>query len=398
MLPNANDFPSSGLSMGLLWALWNRLTNPSTAFFLFDYLPLDHYKLLSNLALKKGCDFEDSGTNNDAVPSVLFSAILRRGRSSALNERDMRSIDMINTLVDYGCCIEQKNCNGRTPLLFAASRFRRKGGVNSIRALLHRRANPHEIDNTGGGALHVVLWSTEIKRRATDILAIHNITVWDLDDSSFQLEDVAFEPQEHTNNLPLSFHEDLETTELRSDAADGSGVHFQFGDHPAGRAHEDKNDRNDDCSGTEGSSDEDCNGEGSDSDDEDCDDNGSDGDDCYGEMIRGINKWLWIDLNLEPREKLYRLFQLRLRNTLFELLQIGCDPNLLDFKGRPPSYYAQRTNVWRHWIWALKHTGYVYEESTDSWVKPSQFDEMLKAMNTAPSPTTEDRSGPDIWG
>ncbi|MCJ1405080.1 hypothetical protein MMC11_008306, partial [Xylographa trunciseda] len=293
-----------GHSMSVLWALWEYLiVMPMFT----DSLTLDSVKSLSNIALNKGCEFEDSRTYNDKFPNVLFGALG--------NTEVAVSIDIIDALLDYGCWIEQKNCEGRTPFLFAALLFWREGTVNKIRALLRRRANPHEIDHYGQGALHVVLCSTTYSTfNDIDFLKIYSVSAQKLEHIDYLLLGGDGLQQDDCDNLDSAFYEDLETSQLRSKRANGSGAGIQFEDHHA----ESASNANDD----------------SDSDDSDNDDREGDNN-CEIYYCNSASHYCKCpDHGLERREELHQIFQIRLRLILVELLQIGCDPNLLDFEGK----------------------------------------------------------------
>ena len=346
---------------------------------------MDHCKSLSNIAIKKGCDLEDSSSIYDFAPNLLFNTVEADWTGIDHDGRNVNSTDLIDIFLDYGCCIEQKNCDGMTPFLFTASEFWRSGMVSRIKSLLRRRAYPHAIDNKGGGALHVVLWAARRFWLHTDLLVIDNLSTRSLDILGYRLYRYDDFQREDCDDLHSAFYEDLDTMQhqMRSERADRSGIGFWFEDHPA----EPLDNDNSGIYATGSDGDVNC-GDGSDGDGSDGD--GSDGDGSDGDGNIGEIYW-----TIEKREMAYRVYQLRLRLMLFELLQAGCDPNLLDFEGKSPSHYAQPSRLWRHWTWALKHTGYVYEESTDAWVKPSQFDDMLEVMNLPSSLTAGDCSGLD---
>ncbi|MCJ1434039.1 hypothetical protein MMC27_003405 [Xylographa pallens] len=366
-----------GHSMSILWVLWQFLMSGIIFPDLFNSLSLDHCKSLSNIAIKKGCDFEDSRSYNDIYPNLLFYAELADYAVLAHDGRNLSSTDSIDIFLDYGCCIEQKNCDGMTPFLFTASKFWRIGAVSRIKAFLRRRAHSHVIDNRGGGALHVVLWATKRNWFHTK----DNLPGRYLGELDYYFCGDGGSVAGVCDDLESAFYEDLDTMQMRSERADRSGIGIRVEDHHAEPLDSDNN-----SSYGTGSDGTDSDGTGSDDDDSDGDDNDGEGSDGGGSDG---------DWSLAEFLRLYRIFQLRLRLMLFELLQAGCDPNLLDFKGKSPSHYGQHDKLWRHWSWALKHTGYVYEESSDAWVKPSQFDEMLEEMAMTPFATAGDRSGLD---
>ena len=59
----------------------------------------------------------------------------------------------------------------------------------------------------------------------------------------------------------------------------------------------------------------------------------------------------------------------RLRFKLLMLLRAGCDPNLMDKYGNPPSDDARYHGFWPEWTWALLNAGYVFDEDSNHWVK-----------------------------
>lgn len=63
----------------------------------------------------------------------------------------------------------------------------------------------------------------------------------------------------------------------------------------------------------------------------------------------------------------------RMRCKVLTLLQAGCDPNHLDNNGESPSEYAQREGISQEWTWALRKSGYVYDQDRDIWRKTTVF-------------------------
>ena len=54
-----------------------------------------------------------------------------------------------------------------------------------------------------------------------------------------------------------------------------------------------------------------------------------------------------------------RVLKLRLRYVLLILLEAGCNPNMLDDKGKSPNDYAERDDLLPQREWALRRAGYV---------------------------------------
>ncbi|KAF6239043.1 hypothetical protein HO173_002915 [Letharia columbiana] len=58
---------------------------------------------------------------------------------------------------------------------------------------------------------------------------------------------------------------------------------------------------------------------------------------------------------------------------LLTLLQLGCDPNVVDHEGLSPSDTAMGCGLWPQWRWALLNTGYIHHRQ-HGWVKSSLFE------------------------
>ena len=75
--------------------------------------------------------------------------------------------------------------------------------------------------------------------------------------------------------------------------------------------------------------------------------------------------------DLDGTESLIRnpikVLKVRLMFKLLTLLRAGCDPNVLDKAGLPPSHYARRDGLWPQWYWALVNSGYTLDAKTDRW-------------------------------
>ncbi|MCJ1284711.1 hypothetical protein MMC26_004047 [Xylographa opegraphella] len=376
-----------------------------------NFLTLDDIKSLSNIASKHGCEFEDIEAHDGQTPNFLFLT-LSESFGCVGGAYGARTNDIINALVDYGCCIEEKNNEGRTVFLFAVSLFYKPNIVSTIKALLQRGVNRNETDNEGGGVFHVVFWGIRSDPYLEGIRNIHNCP----SDSLMYWKYLS--GYEHPENLhddvPTTFFKDSDTVQLRSERADRSRGHIRVGDEQHDEQHDERGDddrRDNDREDADDRGDDNDRGD-NDWDDDNCgdddwdDDNRGDDDKCGDDDNRGDDDWNddwnvdWDnDYSNESREIVYRKFQFHLRTVLFQLLQAGCNPNLLDLKGYSPSHYAREDDMlWPHWIWALRHTGYVYEESSDTWVRPSEFDEMLEVMVPAPSTTADERPGLDACG
>ena len=60
-----------------------------------------------------------------------------------------------------------------------------------------------------------------------------------------------------------------------------------------------------------------------------------------------------------------------LRFKLLALLKAGCDPNLVDKEGKCLSSYAERDGLWPQWSWAFVNSGYMLDGQSGRWVKAS---------------------------
>ncbi|KAL8777055.1 MAG: hypothetical protein Q9213_008027 [Squamulea squamosa] len=69
------------------------------------------------------------------------------------------------------------------------------------------------------------------------------------------------------------------------------------------------------------------------------------------------------------RQCIRPMLKRRMRSKVLLLLQAGCDPNHLDDNGESPSGFAQREGIWDEWTWALRQSGYIYDNVRDIWKK-----------------------------
>lgn len=63
----------------------------------------------------------------------------------------------------------------------------------------------------------------------------------------------------------------------------------------------------------------------------------------------------------------------RTRFRLLTLLQLGCDPNVVDREGLSPSDLAIQRGLWPQWSWALLNAGYI-ADGQNGWTKRSLFE------------------------
>ena len=97
-----------------------------------------------------------------------------------------------------------------------------------------------------------------------------------------------------------------------------------------------------------------------------------------GDEIYELEDWDPDDPSVHDYWRFIRRFIIpmlkrRMRFKVLTLLQAGCDPNHLDNNGESPSKYAQREGIWQEWMWALRESGYVYDQNRDLWRKTAVF-------------------------
>ena len=86
----------------------------------------------------------------------------------------------------------------------------------------------------------------------------------------------------------------------------------------------------------------------------------------------GHDAWYW------RMQEVRAVVKLRARLKPFHMLHAGCDPNIFNYCGQSPSDYAEISKLMSEWRWALKHNGYVLDETTNLWVRPNSANEMLE--------------------
>ncbi|ERF68340.1 hypothetical protein EPUS_02796 [Endocarpon pusillum Z07020] len=67
----------------------------------------------------------------------------------------------------------------------------------------------------------------------------------------------------------------------------------------------------------------------------------------------------------------------RARYKLLTLLEAGCNPNVLDNDLASPSDYARRESLLPQWEWALVHSGYMYDEDKQEWIRNVSFSDIV---------------------
>lgn len=271
---------------------------------------------MTRLALNHGCDIEDTVSFNSSYANALFNVTFW-GWPQALPTLPIETLEL---LLNIGYDLEQQSANGLTPLLFAATQ-QFSHIVKCLRLFIGRGANPHATDPKGRGVLHCAFAAPEF-----------------------------FDDWFGTLNLEDSYGPDPS-----ADAANwfARGI-FNAED---------------------------------DSHKEEYDDEGADPgplqdnivNDMFNEADSAANEYS-IDYILCENddgalEKIRDPVQVLKKRTMFKLLtllQLGCDPNVVDHEGLSPSDTAMECGLWPQWRWALLNTGYIHHRQ-HGWVKSSFF-------------------------
>lgn len=260
---------------------------------------------MTRLALKHGCDIEDTVSFNRSFANAL-SCVNAYSWSLV---HPMLPIETLGFLLDIGYDLKQQSEDGLTPLLFAAAQHV-PHIIKCLRLFIERGANQHATDFEGQGVLHRALAAP-----------------WFYDDWSGTLKDWY---REYPND----------TTEEAKSAA------LEIFNTEDDRHEEDYEDRFFDLG----------------SDDEAANEHSVDY--VFCETEDGI-----IEMIRSPIQVLKK----RTRFKLLTLLQLGCDPNVVDHEGLSPSDYAMEDGLWPQWRWALLNAGYTYHRE-NGWVKSALFD------------------------
>lgn len=271
----------------------------------------------TRLALNHGCDIEDTVSTNSSSANALFNVACWDWSHPTI------PIETLEFLLNIGYNIEQQSADGLTPLLSAATQHQ-PHVVKCLRLFTRRGANPHATDLKGRGVLHCAL------------------------DASGFFDDLF-------RTLNGSYLEDSYTPDPQADAFIWfARVSFNTEDN----SHK-----------------------------EDYDDEGADPgplqdnivNDMFHEADSAANEYSIDYIFCEgfdgALKKIRNPMQVLKERTMFKLLtllQLGCDPNVVDHEGLSPSDTAREYGLWPQWRWALLNTGYIHHRQ-HGWVKSSFF-------------------------
>lgn len=223
----------------------------------------------------------------------------------------MSPIETLGFLLDIGYDLDQQSRDGLTPLLFAAAQHG-PHIIKSLRLFNERGASRHAADYDGRGVLHCALATPHIFEDWSGTLSS-----WFRRYSSHPTEEVDLTALKLFNTEDNSHNEDYDDEGfdpgplLDDGAANEYNIDYTF------------------CENEDG----------------------------VVEMIR------------KPMQVLKK----RTRFKLLTLLQLGCDPNVVDHNGLSPSDYAMRDGLWVQWRWALLNAGYTHDGES-GWVKSTTFE------------------------
>ena len=303
---------------------------------------------MTDAALARGCDTDDSVCYNSDRANVLFEM---NDCTRLRQEYSGSAKNMLNYLVNKGVDLEKRNFLGLTPLLHAVTAFKPQS-LKCLETFVRRGANIHATNFDGQGALHLALLGPH---RFYNFGYQHHLRSAEQVDASDQYW-----------RLRIIFH-----TEADSAAQYSCGHHEQCKNINFEQDHEVQQGKYYDALAK----------------------------DWAGEQrvltlvpnfahgTASVNQGLPSALpkfkdvlpdfirckDYDGVEHLIRhpvkVLKAHLRLVLLTLLRAGCDPNVLDDRGNPPSFYAEENMLWPEWSWALQHAAYTYDMTKDQWVQ-----------------------------
>ena len=299
--------------------------------------------------------------DNDCAIDSANDQKLHAGPLFALVGTDMADIDA-STLVDAICYLlsigwdlEEKNCYGQTPLLYAAAACGPQV-ARCLRALVEKGARLNARDKMGRGPLLSALSPLRYISNWVDLTLISPFRENDCDNNWGLNEYFRTEDRRHVRDYydtesildsflnphrsrSTPFTDGIESSELVRDqepnftAEQLMQIHSSMSDLDSSASS---------CS-------------------EELISNPEDDDYVYSFNHEGDGVWI-----RNPSHVL----KARVRIKLKILLEAGCDPNDFDSDGQSTNDYA-RDGLWPQWLWALDKTGYVFDDDEEHirWVK-----------------------------
>ena len=303
------------------------------------YVDANHGNFWRDLPMEKLKEFEQCvamtqlAIDNDCTIDSARDDVLSAGPLFRLTSKDMAdayasaSVDAIDYLSSIGWDLEEKNCLGQTPLLFAAVGCEPQV-ARCLRALIKRGARLDARDEIGRGPLLSAL-SPPLQLCNWVDLTYHSH--WNLDDAD--------------NNWMLSQIFSTEDRRHVQDYYDAESILDPLTTPaeqllPTGLSMSDLDSDASPCAEQSILEPE---------------------DDDYVYCVDRMGDSHWIR-NPSP------LLKDRVKTKLKVLLEAGCDPNDRDKNGESTNDYARR-GLWSQWLWALEKTGYVFDEEQNRWIK-----------------------------
>ena len=297
---------------------------------------------LRALSMEKSKNFEECvaitqlALDNNCTMDSANDQILNAGPLFALVGSDMADIDA-STLVDAICYLlsigwdlEEKNCNGQTPLLYAAATCG-PHVAKCLRTLVEKGARLDARDKMGRGPLLSALMPPWAISDWVDLTIIWLFEEKYCDNNWILSECFRTEDRRHvqnyydTENILYAFSNPhrSRSTPLTDIIESSESVRDQESNFSAEQLMHIENDH------------------------------------VYCHDWKGNGVWI-----RNPS----RVLKNRVRIKLKILLEAGCDPNDFDKYGQSTNDYA-RQGLWLQWLWALEKTGYVFDEEQNRWVK-----------------------------
>ena len=263
----------------------------------------DKRHLMTELARKKGCLFEDSFPLIPERPTPLFDAIANGPGQGTTRQFTA----FLKQLLDTGYDKEYRNDRGETPLLFAA-RITTPSSLAGVQLLIAENADVHAVENPGRGALHSCF--LDLFCSTVSLVSFYYSCLTPRDERSDKCYCLTRHGLGHESSYykysvsptPKEAYFDDESNDCISSVSCVESVRFK--------------------------------------------------------RPLALRKCLWCGESGCGRQGIFWL-------KLLVLLRAGCDPNTLDNAGLSPSDYARREGLWPEWEWALSESGYVYDEDKD---------------------------------
>ena len=327
---HCNDFHYSyGTSLDIVWIIWFQhiqLITHAKPYETGSPIVGDYSQCLrmTDAALEHGAMVDESICWNSDRASVLFEV---NDYTELRKDYSGTAFMILNYLINKGYDLEKRNFRGLTPFLHSVQAFQPQS-LECVEVFISRGANLNAVNHDGQGALHIALlrpyrhYSFEYLNQLASAGAIQ-------------------EPEEYWN-MKLSY-----ATDRDFDIECSRGPHHK--QHLSGYTEKDH--------AVSAIS------------------NASLGTlpDLRSDLPDFIRCKDYDDVEHTIRHPI-KVLRMRLKLVLLTLLRAGCDPNVLDDQGNPPSFYARRNRSWPEWSWALQQAGYGYDMISDQWVQPTAME------------------------